>query len=309
MESHISPANIQERSEKLVTPEEKAPEVKAPEVKAPEAKAPEAKAPEVKASEAKAPEAKPGEVKLPDAKAPEIKDAPKTPNDPAELRKWATKASQENAALRDEIKAVKAAIEKMTKKPVDYKELAKNPELIQKQIETERQEAIAEMQQTLIEKTNLAVQNETIVEKMRREQDVENYPEWKRVFPLIQNLASNTDGRVNFNQKPGDVLDALYQLAIQLAPAAAPAAVVVPTPEVKAAVPVKTAEEIEAEITSRVEAAVKKAREDAAVGISGEQNGAGIGSAGKGGRRDNKVSKEALKDMPMKDLKKLISQE
>lgn len=303
MESHISPANIQERSEKLVppveTPEVKAPEAKAPEVKAPEVKAPEAKAPEVKAPEAKAPEIT-KEIKL-----PESKEAPKTPNDPAELRKWATKASQENAALREEIKSVKAAIEKMTKKPVDYKELAKNPDLIQKQIEQERQEAIAEMQQTLREKENAVVENKTIVERMRREQDKKNYPLWDKLFPLIQTLAVNGDGRVNWNQDPGFALDEAYALAEKISPASAPAPVVAPVVEAAPVIPGKTAEEVAVEIA----AAEKRGFEKAQQAIRDEQNGAGIGSAGKGGRRDSNVSKEALKTMPLKDLKNLIAKE
>lgn len=297
MESHISPANIQERSDTLAAAEVKANETK-PEVKA-ETK-PEVKA-EVKEtkSEVKAdikPEVK-SEVKS------EVKET-KMPNDPAELRKWATKASQESAALREEMKAVKAALEKMSKKPIDYKELAKNPDSIQKQIELERQEAIAEMQDKLQEATTRAVAQETTVERLRREQDSANYPEWKRVFPLIQNLASNTDGRINFNQKPSDVLDALYELALQLSPTViVPPAVVTPKEEVK---PVgKTAEEIAADIAAAEKRGFDKAQE----ALRNEQNGAGIGGAGKGARRNNNTSNEALHGMPLKDLKKLIQKE
>lgn len=296
MESQVSPSSIQTRAEALTaSAETKAPEAAAPEVKAPEVKAPEVKAPEVKAPEVKAPE----------VKAPEVKVEAKMPNDPTELRKWATKASQESASLRDEVKALKTAIEKMSKKPVDYKELAKNPELIQKQIELERQEAIAEMQDKLQEATTRAVAQETTVERIRREQDTTNYPEWKRVFPLIQNLAANTDGRINFNQKPSDVLDALYELALQLAPVAAPAAPVVPAAPVAPVVPVKTAEEIAADIA----AAEKRGFEKAQEAIRAEQAGAGVGSAGTGGRRSSGTSKEALQSMPLKDLKALISKE
>lgn len=287
METKVSPANIQERSEKLAAAPSTEIETAAPEIKVDAPVVAEVK-PEVK------PEIKP-EVKL------EVKnDSPKAPNDPAELRKWATKASQENALLREEIKGIKTALEKMTKKPVDYKELAKNPDLIQKQIELERQEAIAEMQDKLQTAMTESTKNETVVERIKREQDTENYPEWKRVFPLIQNLASNTDGRINFNQKPSDVLDALYQLAVQLSPAVAAAAVVVPP-----VVPGKTAEEVAA-----LEAAAeKRGFEKAQAALKAEQAGAGIGSAGTGGRRNSATSKEALQNMPLKDLKALISKE
>jgi hypothetical protein len=293
MDSQVNPNNVQDRADKLAAAE------KAAEVPAPVAPVVPAKVEE------------PAKVVEPAAKAPEPvkpvekhEEPAKQPNDPAELRKWATKASQENAELKNEMKSLKAAIEKMTKKPIDYKELAKNPEAIQKQIEIERQEAIAEMQELLNEKSLLAAKNETVVERMKREQDTENYPEWKRVFPLIQNLSANTDGRINFNKAPSDVLDDLYHLALQLSPAVTtpPAAEV--KPEVKPTEPaVKTYTEAD------LEAARKDAFAKAQQALKDEANGAGLGSAGKGGRRSSGVSKEALSEMPLADLKRMISQE
>lgn len=303
MESQVNPNNIQARADKLA-PEVKPdatpalpPEVK-PDVK-PESQ-PESQ-PETK------PDVKP-EVK-PDGKPADHKPEVKQPNDPAELRKWATKASQENAALRDEIKAVKAAIDKLTKTPVDYKELAKNPDAIKKQIEVERAEAIAEMQTQLEEKTHEARKNETIVERIKRSEDKENYPDWDRVFPLVQTFAANADGRINFNQAPGAVLDDMYALALQMSPAAPPA----PAPAAPAApaanAPVKTVDEIAAEHAAAIAAAEKRGFEKAQEALRLEQNGQGIGSAGKGGRRSSGVSKEALAEMPLDELKKLISKE
>lgn len=298
MESQVSPNTIQERAEKLAVDAsaiEKASTDKAAADVA--AKAEADKATTVTQDTTKKPDIK-AEVKSESTIEKPI------PNDPAELRKWNTKVSQENAAMRDEIKGLKAAVEKMMKKPVDYKELAKNPEALQKQIETERQEAIADMQDQLQEAINRAVTNETTVERLKREQDAATYPEWKRLFPMIQNLASNTDGRINFNKKPGDVLDDLYQLALQLSPVQAPAPAPTPTPA-----PTKTAEQIEAEIQARVAEAEKKAFEKAQESLRAERNGAGIGSAGKGGQRSSGVSKDALQNMPLGELKKLISQE
>jgi hypothetical protein len=293
MESQVNPSTIQDRADKLAAAEV-APEVKP--VETPEVK------PEVKV-EVK-PEVKPVDtsIKTDTPAKPEVKPIP---NDPIELRKWNTKVSQENAELKNEMKALRAAVEKTLKKPVDYKELAKNPEALQKQIELERAEAVEEMQAQLEEKTSLAIKNETIVERIKREQDVTNYPDWKRVFPLIQNLAGNSDGRINFNKAPGDVLDDLYALATQLAPAPVVEAPKVETPkvEVPATPPVKTFTEAE------VEAIKKEAFAKAQEAIRQEANGAGLGSRGNGGRRNSGVSKEALRDMPLSDLKKLISQE
>ena len=58
-----------------------------------------------------------------------------------------------------------------------------------------------------------------------------------------------------------------------------------------------------------LEAARKDAFEKAQAALRDEVNGAGVGSLGKGGKRSSGVSKDALKDMPLADLKKLISQE
>jgi hypothetical protein len=294
MESQVSPNSIQERADKLAA----VPEVKAevtPEIKA-EVK------PEVKA-EVKA-EVKPVDSSITSDTSKKPEEVSKQPNDPVELRKWATKASQENSLLKEEMKALRAAVEKTLKKPVDYKELAKDPEALKKYIDQERAEAVAELQTQLEEKTTLAVKNETIIERTKREADVTNYPEWKRVFPLIQNLAANSDGRINFNKAPGDVLDDLYALATQLAPVK----IVEPTPAPKvevAPVPGKTAEEIAADIAAAEQRGFEKAQK----ALRDEQAGAGIGSAGKGGRRSSGTSKEALQSMPLSDLKKLISQE
>lgn len=311
MESQISPKNIEARVEAMAAAEKETPaaEVKAPEVKAPETpevKAPEVKAPEVKAPEVKAPEVK-VEVKAPEVKAPEKKK----PNDPDELRKWSTKLSQENAQLREDMKTIKAALEKMTKKPIDYAAIAKDPESLKAHIEQEKAEAVRDLQEELKKANNQAVQNETLVAKMELEKDTENYPRWGKLFPLIQNLAANTDGRINFQRAPREVLHDLYTLAEQLSPAeavAAPVAPVVPAPVAPVA-PALTEEQIQARIAAAVAEAVTKAKTDSAAGIRAEQDGAGIGGAGKGGRRDNKVSKEALQKMPLNELKAMISKE
>lgn len=305
MESQVSPKNIEERVEAMAVAEKAAAE---PEVKVPE--------PEVK------PDTK-TEVKVEpkvDAKAePEVKPEPKAeakpekekkaPNDPAELRKWATKSSQEAAALREELKAVKAAIEKLGKKPVDYAALAKDPDALKKHVEQERAEAAAELQTKLVDANNRALRNETLVARAEFEKDTENYPRWNKLFPLIQNLAANSDGRIKFTDRPAaDVLHDLYILADQLSPSDAPAAVVPPVPAPAAVVPAAPAV-TEEQIQARIAEAVAKAKADAEAGIRAEQNGAGVGSTGKGGRRDSGVSKDAFLKMDRQKLKEFIQKQ
>lgn len=295
MESQVSPKNIEDRVEKMAVEEAtKTAEVKS-EVEKPVEKIEEKPVEKVveKVSE------KPVEKSVEKEK--------KQPNDPAELRKWATKSSQENAALREELKAVKNAIEKMSKKPVDYAALAKDPEALRKHIDAERSEAASELQQQLTTERNERVKNETIVARMEFERDTENYPRWQKLFPLIQNLAGNQDGRVNFNRPPVEVLHDLYVLAEQLSPSEVAAAPVVP-PTPAAAAPIEKGIS-QAEVDALVAKAKADARAEAAAGLRDEANGAGIGSTGKGGKRDSKVNIDALKKMPLKDLKAMIEKQ
>lgn len=305
MESRVSPQEIQNRSESLAAASAPKP-IETPEtpvepvapVETPvEPKAPEAKVPEVKAPDAKI-----------DPKVPEVKADVPMPNDTKELRKWATRASQENAQLRKDMDTLKAAIDKLSKKPVDYAALAKDPDSIKRHVEEERLEAINALQKKYDDAMVEAGKKETIFEKTRRDMDSANYPRWKQVFPMVQELANNTDGRINFQQPIGDVLDDLYKLATQLLPEEAkPVETIIPAPTAGVPAAAKTAEQSEADIQARIAEAVRKAREEAASGISAEQNGAGVGSLGKGGKRGSGLDKETLKTMPMGDLKAMIS--
>ena len=300
METQVNPSNIDGRAAALDAAEKAAAAAK--ETPAPVVPAPVTPPAEpVKPVEPVKPlEPKPVEPVKPEAKLP---------NDPMEMRKWATKVAQENSATKEEIKGLRLALEKLTKKPIDYKELAKDPEAIKKQIEIERQEAVAEMEKQLHEATNEARKNETIVERIRMEGDATNYPEFKRVFPTMQLLSANSDGRINWNQPVSDVLESLYALSVQLNPVIPAPAPVAPVTPAAPAAPVKSAEEIAAEQAALIAAAEKRGFEKAQEVMRAEQAGGGIGSKGQGGRRSSGLSKEALAEMPLDELKKLISKE
>lgn len=62
----------------------------------------------------------------------------------------------------------------------------------------------------------------------------------------------------------------------------------------------------QAEIDAKIAAAEKAGYEKALAAQRAEAAGAGIGSIGKGGKRDTSVSKEAYEKMPMADLKAMI---
>jgi hypothetical protein len=308
-ESLVSPASISQRAEALEKAEKEA-DVKEVE----------------QVVEEKEPEVKP-EVKTPEPKAevkPDVKPEKKEPNDPTELRKWNTRVSQENKKLRDEMSALKEAQEKtfkllssISKKPVDYKELAKDPEKLQKFIEDERESATSELQERLDQLSSEAKAKDTMVERMRREHDTENYPEWKRLYPSIVKIAMGPTGqgdpRVDFTKPASEVLDALYELALSENPvAAAPVAPVVPVEKTYKESEMKTmlsdmlAKEKEAIAKSAREEAMKEAQQ----ALNDEAKGGTVASAGKGAGRIPSDHLAAFKKMSLNEQRDwLIAQQ
>lgn len=304
-ESTVSPASINARAEALEKAEKESaakPEVKteekAPEVKVPESteKAPEQKAPEVKTEEKKV----------------EVKTEKKAPNDPDELRKWNTRVAQENKKLRDEMTALKEAQEKtfkllssISKKPVDYKELAKDPEKLQKFIEEERENATSELQERLDKLSNEAKQKDTIVERMRREQDTENYPEWKRLYPQIVKIAQGPTGlgdpRIDFTKPASEVLDSLYELALQENPKAVEAPKPVEKSYTEAEFKATLAEALAKEKDAIAKSAKEEAAKEAHAALSEEAKGGTIASAGKGAGRVPSDHLAAFKKMSLSE--------
>lgn len=246
---------------------------------------------------------------------PEPKDK-KIPNDPDEMRKWNTRVSQENKKLSSELSALKEAQEKMfkmlasmSKKTVDYKELAKDPEKLQKFIEEERTNATAEMEEKLKQQANELRERDTVVERMRREQDTENYPEWKRLFPFIAKLALGPTGqgdpRVDYTKPAAEVLDRLYEIALQENPKGAEpekkeTPVVEKTyteSEMKSIMADMIAKEKEAIAKSAREAALKEAQDQ----LNQEAKGGTVASAGKGAGRIPSDQLAAFKKMSLDD--------
>lgn len=319
-ESTVSNASIAQRAEVLEKAEKEA--VTKPEDKGSEDVAAKAKADaDAKAASDKAEADK--KVSDEGKAKPEVKDVKKAPNDPDELRKWNTRVSQENKKLRDEMSALKEAQDKtfkllssISKKPVDYKELAKDPEKLQKFIEDERENATAELREQLDKVSTDARSKDTALERMRREQDSENYPEWKRLYPQIIKLAMGPAGqgdpRVDFTKPAGEVLDQLYVLALDENPKAAEA----PKPVVPAE---KTYTESEmkallAEMVSKEKEAISKSAKDEALkeaqlALNDEAKGGTVASAGKGAGRIPSDALSAFKKMSLNEQREwLIAQ-
>lgn len=303
-ESLVSPASISQRADALEKAEQEAAAKggdkgaegdEAAKAAADKAAADKAAADKVeadkKAAEAEAGKGKPGTE---DASGKPIK---KAPNDPDELRKWNTRNSQENKKLRDELAAIKAEQEKtyrllasLSKKEVDYKELAKNPDAIQKLVEEERESATAELQERLDVLTTEAKQKDTIVERMRREKDVENYPRWNELYPHIVKIAMGPTGvgdpRIDFTKPAGEVLDALYELAMTENPAAAVVAPVVTEKVYKESeMKAMLADMLSKEKDAIAKTAREEALKEAQAALNDEAKGGTVAGTGRGAGR------------------------
>lgn len=329
-ESTVSNSTISQRAEALEKAEKEAAEKATPEAEA-KAKADKEAADKVAADKAAADKAEADKKATEEAsKEGKEKDpatgkfvSKKAPNDPDELRKWNTRVSQENKKLRDEMASLKEAQEKtfkllssISKQPIDYKELAKDPEKLQRVIEEERENATAELKGQLDHVAAEAKQKDTVIERMRREHDSENYPEWKRLFPTIAKLAAGPmgqgDPRVDYTKPAGDVLDQLYELAMQEAPKPAePAKPAVPAEktytetEMKALMADMLAKEKEAISKTAKDEAVKEAQE----ALRHEAAGTTVASAGKGAGRVPSDQLAAFKKMSLTEQREwLIAQ-
>ena len=264
-----------------------------------------------------------------DKKASEVTKKPvkekKEPNDPEEMRKWTTRTAQENAKLRKEMEAIKEAQEKtykllasLSKKPIDYKELAKNPEALEKFVEDERDATASEYQEQLEKLATQAKEKDTIVEKMKREQDTENYPRWKELYPHIVKIAIGPTGqgdpRVDFTKPASEVLDHLYEIAMQEHPIVSNEGKVETKPEAKTF----TEDEVKAMVADMVakerESISKTAREEAAKeaqeALRREAAGSTVASAGKGAGRVPTDHLSAFKKMSLSEQRDwLIAQQ
>lgn len=320
-ESTVSNVSIQQRAEALDKAEKEAAEKAAPEAEAKAKADADAKAVADKAAADKVEaDKKAAEDAGKSKEKPEVKEK-KVPNDPEELRKWNTRVAQENKKFRDEISALKDAQEKtfkllasMSKKTVDYKELAKDPEKLQKFIEDERQNATAELQERLDQSANEMKQKDTVVERMRREQDTENYPEWKRLYPAIAKIAMGPTGqgdpRVDYTKPAGEVLDRLYELALEENPKTVEAPTPEPTPaektytetEMKAMLADMVAKEKDAIAKSARDEALKEAQKQ----LNDEAKGGTVASAGKGAGRIPSDALAAFKKMNVNEQREWL---
>jgi len=224
----------------------------------------------------------------------------KVPNDPDELRKWNTKVSMELSDVKKQLQLLAESLNKVSKKPVDWKELAKDPAKLQAAVEAQQKEAIGEVESKYNEQ--LAARDHEIVEseKERRLHDPK-YPRWGELMPKMISLAVNGDRRIDFTKPPKQCLDQMYEVASSETPAGSTQAAPV------SATGPKTFSE--ADIAAAKEEARKEALAEAQKGLAAEQKGASVAGMGKSAQKGKGSDvKDAAWKMPLSDLKAALQQ-
>lgn len=229
----------------------------------------------------------------------------KAPDDPAELRKWNTRVSMELAEVKKGQEALLAAFNKNSKKPVDWKELAKDPAKLEKAVAEREKELLSERENQYNQEKVEMVAEVTRYEDERRYKDTENYPLWSDLKPIMSSLSEprpdqpNGDPRINFGQHPKLILDELYALAKSIAEKD-PLFKKAPEKKPEGSTKTYTQEELDAKVAE----AATKAAADSAANLRNENKGAGVGSMGKGSAKGKpgEVDKNVLWDMPLSDL-------
>src|SRR6185437_3860870 len=227
----------------------------------------------------------------------------KPPEDSKELRKWATKLSMENAEIRKQMENLAAMLTKKQAQKVDWKELAKDPAKLEKMVEQREQELIAEQKTQYQRDMEQAAAEITNLESTRRYSDAESYPRWAELMPLMKKMSDPNapDTRINFNQHPKIVLDALYELAQEVAAS---------DPAYKNPEPAKSA--VKTFSQEEYDEAIAKAKEDALAdqnrGLKSEMKGASVSGMSKGSPKGKpgEVNKEVIWNMPMDSLKSTL---
>lgn len=136
----------------------------------------------------------------------------------AELRKEFTRRTQHESELQKKLDNLAQTLAKATETPIDpqqfLKDLQTQPDkalepLLMKHIEGVK----SEYAQKLDEMSQRLSLSEFRAERLARLSDSENYPDFKKLEPLMKQLAEDENTPLDFNREPGELIDALYKLA------------------------------------------------------------------------------------------------
>lgn len=138
-----------------------------------------------------------------------------------ELRKEFTRRTQYESELQKKIDSLTQVINKATEEPINPEQFFKDlqtqgPKALEplwaKREEALKQEYVKELEQERNERIGMQYQ----LAKFTRRQDVENYPDFQQLEPIMAQLAADESVPLDMTRTPDEVLDTLYKLARNL---------------------------------------------------------------------------------------------
>jgi hypothetical protein len=136
----------------------------------------------------------------------------------AELRREFTRRTQHESELQKKLDNLAQTLAKATETPIDpqqfLKDLQTQPDkalepLLMKHIEGVKSE-YAQKMEAMANRLSLS---EFRAERLARVLDSDNYPDFKKLEPLMKQLADDENTPLDFNREPGEIIDTLYKLA------------------------------------------------------------------------------------------------
>lgn len=136
----------------------------------------------------------------------------------AELRKEFTRRTQNESALQKKLDNLTSIISKAAEVPIDPEQFFKDlqtqgPKAFEPLFQKERDAFQSAHQEKIQALEDRVTMSEYRAEKFARLQDAENYPDYRKLEPLMKQLAEDENTPIDFDRSPSEVLDALYKLA------------------------------------------------------------------------------------------------
>lgn len=136
----------------------------------------------------------------------------------AELRREFTRRTQNEAELQKRLDNLTSILSKATETPIDPEQFFKDlqtqgPKAFEPLFQKERETFQSEHQSAMQALEDRVTMSEYRAEKFARLMDAETYPDYKKLEPLMKQLAEDETTPIDFDRSPGEVLDALYKLA------------------------------------------------------------------------------------------------
>jgi len=135
-----------------------------------------------------------------------------------ELRREFTRRTQHESELQKKLDSLASTLAKATETPIDLqqflKDLQTQPDKALEPLLMKHTEGIkATYDQKMADMSNKLSLSEFRSERLARVVDGENYPDFKKLEPLMKQLADDENTPLDFNREPGEIIDALYKLA------------------------------------------------------------------------------------------------